>query len=82
MTKTKAPRQSKTPRQRAQEALDVEERRVARLTEKADGLKQDLAEVALELGQATARRDFLAGHPDLGDPAQLTIDEELDQGES
>lgn len=62
------PRQSKTPAQRAQEQLDLSVRVVARLTRKAGDLRAQLQDVEAELADATARRDFLAGHPDLKKP--------------
>jgi glutamine synthetase type III len=58
-------RQTKTPQQRAQEALDVEVRRVARLTAKRKALKAELDAVDTERDQAIVRRDYLAQHPDL-----------------
>jgi cell division protein FtsB len=58
-------RQSKTPRQRAQEQLDVEERRVTKLTKKRNDLATEQAGVQAELAQAIARRDHLKSHPDL-----------------
>lgn len=59
-------RQSKTPRQRAQEALAPEERRVKRLTDKRQALAAELDAVDAEHEQAVVRRDYLANHPDLG----------------
>jgi hypothetical protein len=58
-------RQQKTPRQRAQEQLDVANRAVVRLDKKVDQLKTDLTAVEREHKAAIARRDHLAQHPDL-----------------
>lgn len=66
-------RKTKSPRQRAEEALAVEERRVKRLSDKFDALVTQIEEVTLEREIATRRRDYLAAHPDLGDPAQMVI---------
>ncbi len=66
-------RQPKTPKQRAQEALDVEERRVKRLSDKYDSLAEDLEAIDKERTAAIARRDHLKTHPDLkADPATST----------
>lgn len=69
----KITRTQKTPRQRAQEALAVAERKVKRLeTEKA---KHDaaLTDVSNQLGAARKRRDYLAQDPDLPQqPVQRT----------
>lgn len=61
----KPARRKKTPRERAEEALAVEERRVTRLTEQRDALKADLDRISRERDQAVVRRDYLAAHPDL-----------------
>lgn len=77
MTKqlVRAPRQSKSHRQRAQEALDVATRQVIRLEKKATDLRTELAGVDRELRDAEARRLYLSQSPDLDDPHQLTIAE-------
>jgi len=62
MPRTRTP---KTPRQRAQEALAVEERRVKRLKAKVNTLRNELADLENEMGFATLRRDYLKKHPDL-----------------
>lgn len=71
-------RQSKTPRQRAEEALAVAQRAYDRLNTKAKDLRGELEAVEREQRAALARRDYLAKHPDLptnpstateGDPA-------------
>lgn len=64
-------RQHKTPRQRAEEALAVEQRRVERLTAKVENLRTELALLEEDLNDATTRRDYLAQHPDLN-PASAT----------
>ena len=58
-------RKQKTPRQRAEEALAVEERRVKKLDAKAKALRADLQAVEREHRQAIARRDYLRTNPDL-----------------
>lgn len=58
-------RQQKTPAQRAQEALDVEERRVKHLAAQHKKAQAKATEYQDELEAATARRDFLRKHPDL-----------------
>lgn len=72
--RTKAPRQVKTHRQRAQEALDVATRAVARLSTQQERLEAELQGVSEQLATAVRRRDFLAQSPDLSDPDQLTIE--------
>jgi uncharacterized protein YlxW (UPF0749 family) len=73
---TKKPRTKKTPAQRAQEALDVEQRRVDRLTAKREAITKartdavqkgtsDLAILEPELQAAIERRDWCAESPDL-----------------
>lgn len=73
---TKKPRTAKTPAQRAQEALDVEQRRVDRLTAKRDDIKAaraaylkkvtaDLEQIEPDLKAAEERRDWCAKSPDL-----------------
>lgn len=69
---TTTTRQSKTPRQRAQEALGIATRLVSRLEKKGETLRIELAGVARELRDAETRRLYLAKHPDLGDPAQTS----------
>jgi hypothetical protein len=60
-----AKRQKKTPRQRAEEALAVAERRVAALRKKSKKLRVELDAVDRELDDAARRRDYLAHSPDL-----------------
>lgn len=58
-------RKAKTPGQRAQEALDVEERRVTKLTKQRDRLRTELDAVSAERDRAVVRRDYLKQNPDL-----------------
>ncbi|HEY1117706.1 MAG TPA: hypothetical protein VGE43_08375 [Acidimicrobiales bacterium] len=58
-------RQAKTPRQRAEEALAVAERSVARLGKTKAALQDHLQAVTREHDAAIARRDHLKQHPDL-----------------
>jgi len=67
-------RQHKTPRQRAEEARDLEQRRVERLTAKAETLRRELAFVDADLEDAVRRRDYLAQHPDLNTSTTSTTD--------
>lgn len=65
-------RQSKTPKQRAEEALGVAERAVARLTSKVASLRAELVELEAEHSTAVTRRNYLANHPDLN-PADVPL---------
>lgn len=67
MSGDRKPRQHKTPRQRAEEALGVATRNAERATGKAEKLKAEYALAEAERIAAVARRDFLAGSPDLAD---------------
>jgi phage shock protein A len=58
-------RQTKTPRQRAEEALASINRTVIRLDRKLDALKADLATVEREHTAAVARQAYARTHPDL-----------------
>ena len=58
-------RQTKTPRQRAEEQLATAKRVAARLDRKRDRLQEELANLTRELDAALTRRDYLAQHPDL-----------------
>jgi seryl-tRNA synthetase len=70
MPTPEAKRQRKTPRQRAEEALAIAERRIATLAKKDKKLTAELTGVQRELKQAKVRRDYLAKSPDL--PQQET----------
>jgi hypothetical protein len=65
-------RQRKTPRQRAEEALAVAERKVARLTVECDKNEAAFKTSKRELEAAKRRRAYLAQDPDL--PHQLQGD--------
>lgn len=58
-------RQTKTPRQRAEEALGVADRLLERLEAKRSQLTEELIVVEREKGIAKKRRDYLAANPDL-----------------
>lgn len=58
-------RQRKTPRQRAEEALAVAERKVTRLKKDRAKHQGALNRTTTELDEAVVRRDYLAKHPDL-----------------
>lgn len=69
-------RQQKTPRQRAEEALAVAQRRVERLTTQRDKAQSALSAVATELDEAKARLDYARKDPALPrttDPLDPTI---------
>lgn len=68
-------RQQKTPRQRAQEQLEVAERLVARLTDKRATLRAEFAAIDAEHAAAVARRDHLKQHPDLQQTPTTTTEE-------
>lgn len=58
-------RQTKTPRQRAEEALGVAERRYARATAARDRLARDLAAAEAEVAEATQLSAYAKQHPAL-----------------
>jgi hypothetical protein len=60
-------RQHKTPKQRAQEQLDVAKRAAEKLVRQRNDAQAQLDRLALEAAAAVARRDYLAAHPDLQD---------------
>lgn len=62
-------RQKKTPRQRAEEQLAVADRKVTRLRKERDKHQGELNRIVSELEAETARRDYLAQHPDLKQPS-------------
>lgn len=61
-------RQRKSDRQRAEERLGVEERRVTKLTAQRDEAKGRLQFLDADLAIAVKRRDFLKQSPDLPAP--------------
>lgn len=67
-------RQAKTPKQRAQEQLDVAERLVKKLTKQRDRLGTSLEQVSRERDQTILRRDHLKKHPDLAELAAVPGD--------
>ena len=58
-------RQKKTPKQRAEEALAVAERKVAQLKTERDKAQSTLLNLEAELGDAVVRRDYLKQDPAL-----------------
>jgi hypothetical protein len=68
-----ATRKQRTPRERAQDDLDIEVRKVEALVTRRDRLKAELGPVEEELESAVRRRDFLAGHPDLQGPPDSEV---------
>lgn len=70
-------RQQKTPRQRAENALGVAQRAVARFTTMRDKLASDLKGAEGLLAAAERRLEYVSANPDLkaDDPEQLTLDD-------
>lgn len=81
---TKAARNSKTPAERAQEALDTANRVVDRAEKRLTDAKAEVVKLEGELEAAGKRRDYLAQNPDLpaqtGDPVSGYEDAALDGG--
>ena len=69
-------RTPKTAQQRAQEALDVAERRVASLAERLAKLSGLIDAVQEDFDAAVTRRDFLAQNPDLPTPVDAPSTEQ------
>lgn len=69
---SKAPRTRRTPQQKAEQALGVADRRVAALVKHKTKHEKALAQIDLELVDATRRRQYLAQSPDL--PQTLDAD--------
>jgi hypothetical protein len=65
MTDSKKPRTTKTPKQRAEEALAVADRRVAKLTAERDAADTARATANVALAEAVRRRDYLRQDPAL-----------------
>lgn len=59
------PRQTRTPAQRAQDAIDVLERRIARLTEKRDAAHAEAQTYAADISANESRLAYARQHPDL-----------------
>lgn len=75
---SKAPkpkRQTKTPRQRAEDALGVAQRRVEKLECEETRLVDELDAARRSLAEARARRDYVAADPALADDAQMSLDD-------
>lgn len=58
-------RQTKTPRQRAEEAVGVEQRRVKKLKTQWTKAHDDAERLEAELATAETRLQYLRQHPDL-----------------
>jgi len=58
-------RRTKTPAQRAQEAVDVLERRIARLVDKADAARRDVQAIDDEIAENERRLAYARSNPDL-----------------
>ena len=74
-------RNTKTPAQRAQEALELAGRHVERLTTKWERLTDEAETVEAELTAAKVRRDYLAQHPDLDVIDALHADDATEAGD-
>lgn len=68
-------RQTKTPTQRAQEALGIAERRYKKAVENSRRLNQLLGEADYELDQADALWQHAKSHPALQHPTSTTNQE-------
>ena len=69
-------RRLRTPRERAEEALAVADRKVARLSAERDKLQGTLSEITQARAEAVRRRDYLAQDPALSDePPQEEVPE-------
>ena len=76
-------RRTKTPQQRAEEALAAANRAVVRLDRKLDTLKAETAVVEREHRAAVARQQHLRTHPDLpasSRPEDTTTEENQTHG--
>lgn len=67
-------RQTKTPRQRAEEALNVADRKVTRLKATVGRLEVDLKTAKADLLAEQRRRNYLAQSPDLPQPSETQPD--------
>ena len=70
-------RTQKTPRQRAEEALGVAERKVARLEAVLHQHESIIREVEKGLARARLRREYLAANPDLPNPGQVEAEVQI-----
>lgn len=70
-------RQPKTPRQRAEEALGVANRRVVTLEQKLSKAKDAVTSVEVELGEARRRLTYVTADPALpGEPEPEAVPDE------
>lgn len=67
---TRAPRQNKTPRQRAEEALGVAERRLAKAIKKRDAAKAAVSVAEREVTAAESRLRYVQADPALPQTGQ------------
>lgn len=67
---TEPTRRKRSLKEKAEEALRIEQDRVTALTERRDRISASLREVEGELATSTKRRDFLAMDPALEAPAE------------
>lgn len=65
-------RQTKTPKQRAEEALAVAKRKVVRLERDTDRLNLELVQARRALDEAIRLRDYAQQHPALNPPTPTT----------
>lgn len=75
-------RQQKTPRQRAQEQLDLATRVADRLTRQAKKARTELDRLNRERDAAVVRRDYLAQHPDLKSTTSKTSSTTTPRGDT
>lgn len=73
-------RNQRSPRERAEIALGIEQRKVLKLGSKLTAAKAVVTTLEAELADAVKRRDYLAKSPDLEPAAEpeLPIDDEKD----
>lgn len=71
---TSTPRQTKTPRQRAEEAVELAERRWARANDALLKATRAKSDAQAEYDDATTRLDYVKQDPALANPAASTTD--------
>lgn len=72
-------RQQKTEKQRAQERLDIAQRRVDRCKGKITALEAEAQVLRAELVEHEEARDYFAQAPSLQTPATIAVDPPVDE---
>lgn len=75
-------RQTKTPKERAEEDLAAANRKVVRLERELDNLKLQAARKSLAFTEALALRDFLKNHPALRPPTPESTTPTQEEGQA